>query len=339
MSDGAVQRAQASRQHTGSTASTALSPVYEQREICLAYGAQAHPDQMRPAWAVDTYVSSLLGNYPNVERVSEFEYRNHRQRVIYLLRHTTNKNQFRIWLRTPGLHVIYSGHARNGRGPCFGRVDEEKGEVWAEGSDWMSNGMFRMGFPFIGASAGEIVSHGYTAHILKEGDPMPPREDCHPELTPYMGRLELRPPEELAAGLSVHLRGHQTGDRYYCYRKAAGGPWFIIHYAGWDETASSPFDWGSTDINCRVLCHFGCSTFVHNYPVMRRLADWRRSGNERYAYWTSATAVGVTHSRWVANLITYDRENAFASWEGSLESAMQRTNRDLRSGGWAFQLR
>jgi hypothetical protein len=319
---------------------TVLSPVYERREICIAYGGEAHMNQLPPEFVLENHLSSILGNYPNVERVSEHEYRNHRQRVIFLIRHTTNKNDFRKWLQTPGLHVIYNGHARNGRGPCFGRIEAHgRGEVWAEGTDRQANGMFRMGFPYIGAAATEITSHGYTARLLRADEAVPAEADCHPEVVPYLSRLQAKTPEELGEGLVGLVGGHRAGDRYWCYQKPAGGPWFVIHHAGWQETASSPYDWGGTEVACRVFCHFGCSTFIHNYPVMRRLAGWRREGNDRYAYWTTGPAVGVTYSRWVANLITYDQENANASWEGSLESALRRTNQDLRSGGFGYRLR
>lgn len=330
----------ASRQHAGSRTRTVLSPTYETREIWIAYGIQFHPDQLTPDFKVDAHLDSVVPEYPRVEKVSDTEYRNHDQRVIYRLRETVDKEEFRNWLMTPGVMVVYNGHARHGRGPCFGRlVEGVPNEEWGEGTDRFSTGQFRIGFPFIGIDGGEIVEHGYTAHILKEGDELPAAEDCHPELRPHLDSLVARTPDQIHANLAARLRGHAPGDRYWTYRKVRGGPVFVVHRAGWQETASAPNDWGSTLVRCRAFCHFGCSTFRHNYPVVRQLAEWRREGNERYAFWTTELAYAVTTSRWVANVICYGEENAFASWEGVLRYAVERTNRDLRNEGYGYRVR
>lgn len=339
MSDSTSQRASASRQHDGSDSRTVLSPAYERREIGMAYGAQGHEDQLPEKGWVNQHVTEFVKKFPNVERINEGEYRNHKQRVIYLLRSTKKKSTFRKWLETPGLHVVYSGHARGGRGPCFGRIEDHgKGEDWNEGADRATSGIFRMGFPFVPEEAGEIVSHGYTAHILRADEEVPASEDCHPRIRPYLRSLRAMEPEKLQEGLTPLLRGHKEGDRYWAFRPG-GGPWHVIHHAGWNETDSKPNDWGSIKVNCRVMCHFGCSTFIHNYPVMRELAGWRREDNERYAYWTTSVSNGFTLPRWIANLITYDVENANQSWEKSLEDARTRTNQQIRAAGYGFQIR
>lgn len=340
MSELRARRGRVSRQHEGSRSRTVLAPTYERRDLRIAHGIQFHPNQVSEDFRVAEYVNSILRSYPNVERVSDFEYRNHRQRVIYLLRHSIDKEEFRRWLMTPGVMVIYNGHARNGRGPCFGHYEERvANEEWGEGLDRLTTGQFRMGFPIIGVKAKEITDHGYTAHLLKESEPIPSDEDCHPEVRTHLGSLVARAPEAIGEYLAMRIRGHVAGDRYWTYRTVRGGPLFVLHHAGWDHTVSAPSDWGCTDVLCRAFCHFGCSTFVHNYPVVRQLAEWRREGNKRYAYWTSQTAYAVSASRWVANMITYDVENAFESWEGVLRHAVDRTNRDLRRDGYGFRIR
>jgi hypothetical protein len=87
-----------------------------------------------------------------------------------------------------------------------------------------------------------------------------------------------------------------------------------------------------------VFAHLGCSTFVHNYRVVRFLKDWRREGNERYAYWTTASSYEEAYSRWVTHLVTYGEENAFQSWAPSLAYAVERTNRDLRRMGRRYRI-
>jgi len=83
---------------------------------------------------------------------------------------------------------------------------------------------------------------------------------------------------------------------------------------------------------------FGCSTFLHNYPIVRKIAQWRQEGNERYAYWHVNPAYAFTTSRWVANLVTYNVENAFASWEPSLRQAVDRTNSQIRAKRYRYHV-
>jgi hypothetical protein len=315
-----------------------LAPAYERRLIRVAYGIEFNQDQLPEGWGVNEHLDSLLSRYPNVEKISNSEYRNHRQRVIFDIQETRDKSVFRGWLETPELHVIYNGHARHGRGPCFGRITESAvhTEDWGEGTNRATTGAFRIGYPFIGIAVSEIEEHGYTAHLLKESEGVPEADDCHPELRRHRAALRPRTPDELHPGLARHLRGHQTGDRYLAYR--SGGSWKVVHHAGWQNTVSTPNDWGATNVQCRVFCHFGCSTFRHNFPIVRRIAQWRREGNERYAYWTSDLAYAVTTSRWVASIVTYNVENAFASWQPSLDYAVTHTNRGVRAEGYSYRV-
>jgi len=204
-----------SRQHTASSAHSTLAPAYERRLIRVAHGVQFNPIQLPLGWGVNEHLDSLLPSHPNVVKVSDSEYRNNQQRVIFDIQETTDKIVFRRWLETPELHVIYSGHARHGRGPCFGFAARGAmhTEDWGEGSS-PTTGAFRLGFPFIGIALSEIEEHGYTAHLLKESEGVPDAEDCHPELRPYRRSLQ---PLTLDPGLVPYLRGHQTGDRYLAY--------------------------------------------------------------------------------------------------------------------------
>jgi hypothetical protein len=327
-----------SRQHTGSTSHSTLAPAYERRLIRIASGIEAHDDQIPAEWRLQPYLDSVLPHYPDVEKVSNSEYRNHRQRVIFDLRQTTDKSVFRQWLETPELHVIYDGHARMGRGPCFGRVEEGaiQTEDWGEGNNRTTSGLFRMGFPFIGIDAAEILEHGYTAHLLKESEPIPASADCHPQLRPYLRSLHLYTPDQLHDGLAARLRNHQPGDRYWAYH--LGREVKVIHHAGWQNTTSHPHEWAAVNVRCRVFCHLGCSSFLHNFPIVRRQAGWRREGNDRYAYWTTASSYPPTLALWIAHLISYNVENAFASWEPSLADTVTRTNRQLRAHGYSYRM-
>lgn len=327
----------ASRQFSGSTTHSTLSPVYEHRDIRVAHGMARHKDQLPDDWNFESYFANLLSRYPNVEKISDSEYRNHRQRVRFTIQETTDKSVFKQWLETPGLHVIYKGHARYGRGPCFGRGgDEDLSQSWGDGNPTSTTGTFRIGYPFVGAPAHEVVDHGYTAHLLKESAGRPSPEDCHPHLRPKRASLTARTLEAIDPGLVGLVAGHTAGDKYWTYTDS--GSLHVVHVAGWQDSVNSPLDWGGTNVQCRVFCLFGCSSFIHNYPVVRRLANWRREGNERYAYWMTRPSRSLTYSRWLTHLITYDEENAFQSWRPSLAYAVERTNRDLRRMGEAFRV-
>ena len=91
---------------------------------------------------------------------------NYMQGVKYILYFVNSKDKFIEALKTPAIMVIYAGHARYGRGPCFSdpnlHVDASKiprenpyggplcprpCENWADGTDKAKWGLFRWGIP------------------------------------------------------------------------------------------------------------------------------------------------------------------------------------------------
>jgi|GEM_PF-1630214 len=340
----------ASRAPVGASSFTALSPLYETRELKIAYGIQFHPGESLDA-TPQQYLNDHLNLSNDLEKVSDNEYINHLQGVRFTIEETTSKQQFINWLMTPDIHLIYMGHARYGRGPCFGArgIDKAKNtliqtEDWEEGSDPIS-GIFRMGYPYIGIEVSEVIEHGYTANPMKESEGRPARADCDPSMRGYLGSLRPRTPEQIHPELAAHLRNHTTGDKYWSY---GSGGIHIVHHAGWRNTLSNPSELGTihdpddpdnTQMKCRVFTHLGCTTFTHNYPVVRKIAKWTHSGNERYAYWTTDLsypphAVGP----WVHALISYNQWNAFVSWGPSLDWAVQRVNRSIRAGHGTYRV-
>jgi hypothetical protein len=341
----------ASRGPQGGSGFTALSPVYETRQLKIAYGIQFHKDESLDV-TPQQYLDKYLVISDDLEKVSDSEYINHLQGVRFTIEETISKSQFFEWLKTPELHVVYMGHARYGRGPCFGahgldpanRKHLSKSEDWEEGSDGAS-GIFRMGYPFIGVEVSEIFDHGYTARPVKESEGKPARADCDPYVRGYLGALKARAPEDVSPGLTSQLRDHNNGDRYWSYESPEGRA--IIHHAGWQNTFSigselgtlhDPDDPDNSQMLCRVFTHLGCTTYVHNYPVVRKLAKWQRTDNERYAYWTTYLSAPHAVGPWVRALIAYNKWNAFSSWEPSLKWAVDRANRSLRALGAAYQL-
>jgi hypothetical protein len=97
------------------------------------------------------------------------------------------------------------------------------------------------------------------------------------------------------------------------------------------------------------LCVFGCSTFKHNYPILRKkpYKQWQRSKdrNDRLAYWTTASAYSDTRPIWLYNLLTYvpgtsvdGRTYRTNSWSDVCEYATRASNRDLRWLGRGYRL-
>jgi hypothetical protein len=116
---------------------------YEIREIVAAQGIQFHnadtekeislraqndPSELQ-ARDQETIPTSLQNDFP--ASTPEFDaitilddkhavFISHAQRVEYRLRVVDTKDEFKKALETPGILVVYGGHSRFGRGPCFG---------------------------------------------------------------------------------------------------------------------------------------------------------------------------------------------------------------------------
>ncbi|HTS62660.1 MAG TPA: hypothetical protein VMH28_11595 [Candidatus Acidoferrales bacterium] len=343
----------ASRGPKGGNKHTTLSPAYETRQLKIAYGLQFHPDESLDC-TPQKYLDDHLELSASLEKISASEYLNHKQGVRYTIEETISKQKFMEWLQTPGLHVIYMGHARYGRGPCFGahglnpndRSHLQPGEDWELGTD-ADSGIFRMGYPFLGVPVSELIDHGYTADAMKESEGRPARSDCDPYLRHYLTSLRPMAPNEMRDKLAAQFRDYQDGDRYWTYKTNEGI--CIIHRAGWRDTLSKSSDLGTlqdpknpkkTKMTCRVFTHLGCTSWVHNYAVVRWIANWKQSGNERYAHWTDnysykPHAIGP----WVHAVISYNQHNAFKSWGPSLKWALKRANQAIRRAGANYQLK
>lgn len=270
------------------------------------------------------------------------------QNVTYVVDVITTKSAFRAALMAKGTIVIYDGHARYGRGPCFG-PSPAPGDDWERGSDPADTGLFRMGYPFNGISVHEILEHGYHTRALPSSEARPASDDCDPDTRKHLGDLQARRVAEmhgdadavtrLAAFLGVTPGGTDT---FWTYRAVPPGASdvevHVVLRAGWKETSTAPYDLGATDLACRMFCHFGCSSFPHNHGVVRKLAGWRHQGDDRYAYWTTDASVGITTPIWLTHMFTYPQLSGGESWDGWLRYTLRRTNADLRDRGAQFRI-
>jgi hypothetical protein len=114
----------------------------------------------------------------------------------------------------------------------------------------------------------------------------------------------------------------------------------VVHVAGWTERSGSPIHLKGTDIKCRCLCHFGCSTKKHNWHLLRwpRYKGWRRSGNEKYAYFTSNLAYNFGTNFFLYHILTFNQQSAGRSWKDLLDYAVKKANMDLLASNANFRI-
>jgi hypothetical protein len=88
-----------------------------------------------------------------------------KKKTIYHIRLITKKDEFKKCLEESEAIVVYSGHARYGRGPCFGD-SPSPGQDWGDGTP--SSGLFYMGYRYLGLEAPEILEHGYKVWLVPD---------------------------------------------------------------------------------------------------------------------------------------------------------------------------
>jgi len=317
--------------------------TFEERHIVIARGAEFH-DENFPAgtfeydWKIFPYLQNHLGANFQVHADGTAEYTSNAQRVHYFLRETFSKQGLKQALETDNLHVIYYGHSRYGRGTCF---DERRtglvnhGEHWEDGTS-ASNGIFRLGHPFVAVDLEDLHHHEYTCRPMRVEDPAPDRSERDAEARRGLERI-LMPAD---------LRGFVAADHaspsnlYWGYR--AGRSTNLLFRAGWTGTRAQPLDLGATDLRCKAFCHFGCDSRDHFWEIVRSTTykGWTRPDppTDHYAYFTTNLSDCRTTPLWLRNLLTYSRDNAFQPWWNSLQHAKQRTNAQLGSYGADYRV-
>ncbi len=327
---------QASRQTAGSSGSTALSPVYEERLIVLAQGIQFQNANLN-IYAFPDYLQSKLGADIVVQDANTITYCSDAQHVNFTITKVTTKTELKTALETPNVHVVYCGHARHGQGPCFGD-NTDPGEDWGNGSDPANTGLYRCGFPFVSLPVNEILEHRYTVSAVSGDDDKPARDDCHPEIKSHYGSLRKFAVSDLAGGAVLPYLGSgvDASSTFWAFDGSVDGSngRHLVTNSGWTGTATDPYDLGATNLQCRVFACIGCSTFVHNYPIVRHRKNWTHTDDDRFAYWTThVTYSGPMAAFWLHRILSYPTRNDFENWKGSLEASVRRTNADYVAFG------
>jgi hypothetical protein len=285
------------------------------------------------------------------------------QGVDYRVTVVTSKTDFRQALLTPNRHVIYGGHSRYGRGPCFG-PNPSPGEDWENGST-PATGLFRMGWRFIGVPARDLIHHGYTANPVSSsvsrheverglgrklkslrarslGDIL--REMSTLKVQPLIGPLRVKNMD--ATDPATTWWSYQAAEKLTIW---SDGKWqdvyqlepHVVLHAGWRGTANAPADLGATTPACRVFCHFGCSSRAHFMAILRDRAfkGWRPGADERLARFTTNLSYNHTVGYWLYHLFTFTEFSAFGKWGPSLDYATEMVNLDLDRDKLKFHIK
>ena len=310
---------------------------YEERLIIIAQGKQFTNAQIEE-WGFPAYLQANLKNVQSTDD-SNMSYSSDVQHVNFTIQRVQTKSGFMQALQTEGAMVVYGGHARYGQGPCFGDTDDP-GEEWgSKSADPTATGVFRAGFPYIGLPINEICDdHQYTTDPVDGGSPKPDASDIHPHARQHYGQMKQFSITDLAskckasqAQVQAFLGNAGADDTFWGYDGIAESGKYERHVllkCGWDNTDITPNDVGAVDMNCKAFICIGCSTFIHNYPIIRKIKGWTKDGDNRLAYWTTRATSGTPMTAfWMYYLLTYPKRNDNQPWEPSLEWTKNMTNR------------
>jgi hypothetical protein len=340
-------------QYTGAAAASGFPTVRllrcETRVIVIAQGTQfqdgdigAFPGNVgTPFGPPFDYLRAQLGTDFHVRLLDDVaEYTSEAQRVHFRIYKVRSKRDFKRALETDGTHVIYSGHARDGRGACFGGYAGQApatGELWERGTS-DDDGIFRLGYPYVAVPLSDLTDHGYTFTPVPVESPQPAQGDIEPANQGPLSRVTL----PAASAAHVDPAAVSPSNRYWGrpFEGSAG----ILLVAGWTGTPTPPpYTLGGTTLRCKCFCHFGCSSRPHFWGIVRQTAykGWQRAadGSGGFAYFTTDTDhPPAAASLWIQSLLSYTTRNGFQSWYASLEGAKSRTNSLLRSYRETYQI-
>lgn len=334
---------------------TGVAPPFEERNIVMVQGLDFTNARLRepdrdPTMVVPDTVKKRLPDL-QVPRGDMATYYSKKQGVQYNVLVTTGKDEFKRYLQTSKVFLIYGGHARLGRGACFGDdIFHQRGEQWENGSDPKTEGLFRLGYPYVPIPVSDVFEHGYTGYPVPSSVTLD-KADCHPLLQANYSKLKAMSLTELEAQLhekDPYKRPRWRVDNPDQLFKPFWGLDFsgvtgkverhAVLYAGWTKTVSSPMDVGATDVKCRVLCLFGCSTQMHFAKILRDRKQWQQQGDDGYALFTTDTAFNDIAGFFIYHLMTYGKFNAKQSIKDLLEYAKNHANTDLANAGRGYRV-
>jgi hypothetical protein len=332
-----------------------VAPPFEIRTLAIVQGLDFTNAQFRKNGANDLLVPNAVAERLKKRKLelletsgTTFAYYSQEQGVLYNAQLIYDKADFKKALETPDLHVIYSGHSRIGRGPCFGPdVFKQPGEQWENGEE-DGTGLFRMGYPFVPVPVSDVADHGYTAFAVPS-DVSIDKANCHPMLQASYGKMKEFTISELESKLD---KGHRrprwhVEDPDQLFKKFWGvdmvsvagvNERHAVLFAGWDDTQTKPMDLGATDIQCKVLCVFACSTQMHFAKVLRDRKQWAQNDDDGFGFFTTEAACMDIAPSWIYHLLTYNKFSANQPLKELLEYVRGKTNQDLIAAGRNYKV-
>jgi len=312
--------------------------AFEERHIVVAAGIDAHDEDNPEAFQVFKFLKKKLGDDFVIADDSHASFENAVQKVRYQISIIKTKKEFKAALENPDLHVIYDGHARFGRGACFhpySGLAPQEGDQWENGTS-EDSGIFRLGYPFLPVDVEDFDHHQYSFSPVPGDTDPPPQSERHPEAKRSLSRILM--PKEHRERVNVSQR---NSDHLYWGFLSGGKKRFILN-ANWNESQSTPFDLGATDLKCKVFCHFGCSSRLHFREIVRdeKFKGWIRPTppTEKFAYFTTNPSDNHCTPVWIHAVLTYGKKNNFQSWFDSLEDAKKKANRNLKKLGRFYEV-
>jgi hypothetical protein len=339
---------------------------YEIREIVAAQGIQFHNADIEKQIALEgqgdpsvlsergqkTIPTSLQNDFPastkDFDAITILDdkravFISHAQRVEYRLRVVDTKEEFKKALETPGILVVYSGHSRFGRVPCFGPdivmsldqsgklVRDFTGENWETGTDPDKFGLFRMGPPFVGVPFGEMDEHQYKMR------PVPTTQTVNPaDINKLTDHNSLKP-VKLVGTRFESLIDDPVADTYWGCRIIDHGDG-VLMFADFQNSKSKPLDLGATNLQCRCLTVLSCDSFSHFHEVVRKRKGFTRTDSEGFAYFMDSLYIKPVDRLYFGSMFEYNVRNDNKSWFPCLEFAVSQTNKKLVKMAPQFKL-
>jgi len=331
---------------------------YEVREIVVAQGIQfrnkdleiTSEDLFPGAQLTDEIRNEMViplglkNDFPDIviQDATRAVFISDAQHVEFRIRVVNTKSAFKDALETPGIHVVYAGHSRFGRGPCFGPdlgdPPNLTGEDWETGTDTNRFGIFRMGRPFAGVPFAEDLDvHKYRMR------PVPTTQKVSPaDVDQLTIPGSLKPVILRGTRFESFIIDLPIADTYWGCKTVHGDG--VLLFADFQNTPFLPplpppfppfppipsvsaMDLGATNLQCRCFTLCGCDTLKHFHEIVRKRKGFTKSGNEGFAFFTvGAVPIAPATKFWLSSLLEFPERNDFQPWSASLDFAVKRTN-------------
>jgi len=222
-----------------------------------------------PMWVIPDDQGKIMHKVPLKDRGSShefrYEYNNDKQQVIYRIQIVQTKHEFKKWLQTPSVHVIYAGHSRYGRGACFGATPNP-GDRWEDGTGCTTgniskeDGLLRLGFDLMGIPITDIHHHHYHTRPFR-GQLEVNKKTCHPQI------VKMKPIRKLVIDSSLDVSGMKDKSSFKATHEPKWGYW----------------KWDSSNDCIRIKPTFDlASMFYQDNPNQGVLWGYRKRNRDGY---------------------------------------------------------